>query len=56
MYESVAFRFIAGTEHPRHDLMAHVRKRILRHFETLFVEMRKVARDRDVEIRRRRPR
>lgn len=43
-YDSVAFRFIAGNEHPDHDTIAHFRKRFLKHIEPLFVEVLKVAR------------
>lgn len=43
-YDSVAFRFIAGNEHPDHDTIAYFRKRFLKHIEPLFVEVLKVAR------------
>ena len=43
-YDSVAFRLIAGNEHPDHDTIAHFRKRFLKHIEPLFVEVLKVAR------------
>ena len=43
-YDSVAFRFIAGNEHPDHDTIAHFRKRFLKHIEPLFIEVLKVAR------------
>lgn len=43
-YDSVAFRFIAGNEHPDHDTIAHFRKRFLGHIERLFVEVLKLAR------------
>jgi transposase len=43
-YDSVAFRFIAGNEHPDHDTIAHFRKRFLVHIEGLFVEVLKLAR------------
>lgn len=43
-YDSVAFRFIAGNEHPDHDTIAHFRKRFLGHIQPLFVEVLKVAR------------
>ena len=43
-YDSVAFRFIAGNEHPDHDTIAHFRKRFLKRIEPLFVEVLKVAR------------
>jgi hypothetical protein len=43
-YDSVAFRFIAGNEHPDHDTIAAFRKRFLGHIEGLFVEVLKLAR------------
>jgi transposase len=43
-YDSVAFRFIAGNEHPDHDTIAAFRKRFLSHIEGLFVEVLKLAR------------
>jgi transposase len=43
-YDSVAFRFIAGNEHPDHDTIAQFRKRFLGHLEGLFVEVLKLAR------------
>jgi transposase len=43
-YDSVAFRYIAGNEHPDHDTIAAFRKRFLRHIEALFVEVLKLAR------------
>jgi transposase len=43
-YDSVAFRFIAGNEHPDHDTIAVFRKRFLPHIEKLFVEVLKLAR------------
>ncbi|MGH8319633.1 MAG: transposase [Steroidobacteraceae bacterium] len=43
-YDSVAFRFIAGNEHPDHDTIAHFRKRFIQHIQPLFVEVPKVAR------------
>src|SRR6266850_4320215 len=44
-YDSVAFRFIAGNEHPDHDTIAVFRKRFLPQVESLFVEVLKLARD-----------
>jgi hypothetical protein len=35
----VAFRFIAGNEHPDHDTIAAFRKRFLPQLESLFVEV-----------------
>ena len=43
-YDSVAFRFIAGNEHPDHDTIACFRKRFLGQIEALFVEVLKLAR------------
>src|ERR1035438_8712029 len=43
-YDSVAFRFIAGNEHPDHDTIAAFRKRFLPQIEALFVEVLKLAR------------
>lgn len=42
-YDSVAFRFIAGNEHPDHDTIASFRKRFLPQIEGLFVEVLKLA-------------
>jgi transposase len=43
-YDSVAFRFIAGNEHPDHDTVAAFRKRFLVQIEGLFVDVLKLAR------------
>jgi transposase len=43
-YDSVAFRFIAGNEHPDHDTIAAFRKRFIGHIEPLFVQVLKLAR------------
>jgi transposase len=43
-YDSVAFRFIAGNEHPDHDTIAAFRKRFLPQLQALFVEVLKLAR------------
>jgi transposase len=43
-YDSVAFRYIAGNEHPDHDTIAAFRKRFLGHIEALFLEVLKLAR------------
>jgi transposase len=43
-YDSVAFRFIAGNDHPDHDTIATFRKRFLPEIERLFVEVLKLAR------------
>ena len=42
-YDSVAFRYIAGNEHPDHDTIAAFPKRFLGHIEALFVEVLKLA-------------
>src|ERR1700683_4940272 len=44
-YDSVAFRFIAGNEHPDHDTIATFRRRFLKDIERLFVEVLKLARE-----------
>src|SRR6202521_4688078 len=43
-YDSVAFRFIAGNEHPDHDTIAAFRKRFIEQIKDLFVEVLKLAR------------
>jgi transposase len=43
-YDSVAFRYLAGNEHPDHDTMAAFRKRFLPQIEVLFVDVLKLAR------------
>jgi Transposase DDE domain/Transposase domain (DUF772) len=43
-YDSVAFRFIAGNEHPDHDTIAAFRKRFLGQIEAVFIEVLQVAR------------
>ena len=43
-YDSVAFRFIAGNEHPDHDTIATFRKRFLPQIQALFVEVLRLAR------------
>jgi transposase len=43
-YDSVAFRFIAGNEHPDHDTIATFRKRFLPLIQALFVDVLKLAR------------
>lgn len=43
-YDSVAFRYLAGNEHPDHDTIAAFRKRFLVQIEALFVEVLKLAR------------
>src|SRR5271163_1188743 len=42
-HDSVAFRFIAGNEHPDHDTIAGFRKRFLPQIAALFVEVLKLA-------------
>jgi transposase len=44
-YDSVAFRFIAGNEHPDHDTIANFRKCFIDEIEPLFVEVLKLARE-----------
>lgn len=43
-YDSVAFRFIAGNEHPDHDTIAAFRQRFIGQIEPLFVQVLKLAR------------
>jgi transposase len=43
-HDSVAFRFVAGNEHPDHDTIAAFRKRFLPQIAALFVEVLTVAR------------
>jgi len=43
-YDSVAFRFIAGNEHPDHDTIATFRKRFLSQIQALFVDVLRLAR------------
>src|SRR5271167_3057391 len=42
-HDSVAFRFIAGNEHPDHDTIAAFRRRFLAQIAMLFVEVLKLA-------------
>jgi transposase len=42
-YDSVAFRFIAGNEHPDHNTIAAFRKRFLPQIKALFVEVLRLA-------------
>lgn len=44
-YDSVAFRFITGDEHPDHDTIATFRRRFLREIEGLFVRVLELARE-----------
>jgi len=44
-YDSVAFRFLAGNEHPDHDTIATFRRRFLKDIEKLFVDVLKLARE-----------
>src|ERR1700704_3053253 len=44
-YDSVAFRLIAGNEHPDHDTIASFRRRFLKQIEALFVAVLKLARE-----------
>jgi hypothetical protein len=43
-HDSVAFRFIAGNEHPDHDTIAAFRQRFLGQIEVLFIDVLKLAR------------
>ncbi len=42
----MAFRFIAGNEHPDHDTIATFRKRFLPQIQALFVDVLRLARKR----------
>src|SRR5260370_12674758 len=42
-HDSVAFRFIAGNEHPDHNTIAAFRKRFLPQIKALFVEVLRLA-------------
>jgi len=44
-YDPVAFRFIAGNQHPDHDTIAGFRRRFLKAIEGLFVEVLRLARE-----------
>ena len=44
-YDSVAFRFISGDEHPDHDTIATFRRRFLPEIERLFVRVLVLARE-----------
>ena len=44
-YDSVAFRFLAGNEHPDHDTIAKFRRRFLKDIEKLFVDVLQLARE-----------
>jgi len=44
-YDSVAFRYLAGNEHPDHDTIATFRRRFLKEIEKLFVVVLQLARE-----------
>ncbi len=44
-YDSAAFRFIAGNDHPDHDTIATFRKRFLKEIEALFVRVLMLAKE-----------
>ena len=44
-FDSVAFRFVAGNEHPDHDTIAEFRQRFLKDIEKLFVDVLRLARE-----------
>jgi transposase len=44
-YDSVAFRFITGNEHPDHDTIASFRRRFLPEIQRLFVEVLQLAKE-----------
>src|ERR1700691_1596853 len=47
-WDSVAFRYIAGSEHPDHDTIATFRRRFLKDIEKLFVDVLRLAREMSV--------
>ena len=47
-YDSVAFRYIAGDQHPDHDTLANFRRRFKAPFEAVFVQVLEVARENQV--------
>ncbi len=44
-YDSVAFRFIAAYDHPDHDAIATLRRRLLKDIEKLFDDVLELARE-----------
>jgi len=44
-YDSVAFRFIASDQHPDHDTIANFRKRFLKEFQALFLQVLRIAKE-----------
>ena len=44
-YESIAFRYVAGNEHPDHATLAGFRKSYLKEFEAIFVQVLQVAKE-----------
>ncbi|MBK6907280.1 MAG: IS1182 family transposase [Rhodocyclaceae bacterium] len=44
-YDSLAFRFVAGNQHPDHDTLANFRKRFGPQFAEIFVQVLQVARE-----------
>ena len=44
-YDSLAFRFVAGNQHPDHDTLATFRKRFGAQFAEIFVQVLQVARE-----------
>lgn len=44
-YDSLAFRFIAGNQHPDHDTLATFRRRFIQEFSEAFVQVLQIARE-----------
>lgn len=44
-YDSVAFRFLAANTHPDHDTLSHFRKRFLKEFKAVFLQVLEIAAD-----------
>ena len=51
-YDSVAFRYIAGNEHPDHDTIAAFRKRFLPELSALFTQILQIAHEMKVAVAR----
>lgn len=44
-HDSVAFRFIAANTHPDHDTLSHFRKRFLKEFKSVFLQVLEISAD-----------
>ncbi|MBA2590762.1 MAG: transposase [Gammaproteobacteria bacterium] len=45
LYDSLAFRYLAGNTHPDHDTLCAFRKRFLKEIEALFVQVLCIAKE-----------